>query len=314
MTYLPGLRDSLVKAAKLQQESTVLPSAPAPRRVSLGAVATGLAAIVGVAVAVLALTALKHGHPSATRPSSQLSPAQKQRAERAAAVHTLGLLVLPPGAAKSGLVRGTPVELWSPSDKLSTSNRVDVYRVWRVPGNPQQVLSFLQSHPPAGSELGERHRVRLEQREGRPRGGGHRHCHVRVPREAGIDHRARDRSAGCQVARRRIGGARRRRSWVDHAALANRADPRRCRPSPRHYGHLGEQAAHTRVGSQARAEAGHRADNRTGTDQRPSQLAEPTAPGAARRLPMPERLGATHPLRPLRRRHARGRRRLSPIM
>ncbi len=154
MTYLPDLRDSLVKAAQRQQESAIQPSRRARRRVSFGGVATFLAAVAGVAVAVLALTIVRHGHSSDTRPSSQATPAQKHSAARAAAVDTLGLLVLPPGAVRSGLVRGTPAELWSPSDKLGTAHRIDVYRVWRVPGSPQQVVNFIQSHPPAGSEQG----------------------------------------------------------------------------------------------------------------------------------------------------------------
>lgn len=154
MTYLPDLRDSLVEAARRQQASAGRPSTRARRRLSFGGVATFLAAAAGVAVAVLALTVLGHGHSSTTGPTSQPTPAQKQAAARAAAVHTLGLLALPPGAVKSGLDRGAPIELRSPSDKLSTPHRIDVYRVWRVPANPQQVMNFLESHPPAGSEQG----------------------------------------------------------------------------------------------------------------------------------------------------------------
>jgi hypothetical protein len=157
MSYLPDLRASLVKAAHRQQ-TAAREGRTRSRRFSAGGVATLLAAAVGIAVAVLALTVIGHGNQKSQTAGGTTgtapSAAAKQAAARAAAVRTLNQLVLPPGAVKSGLVPGTPASLWSPADKLSTLHRVDVHRVWRVPGNPQQVINFIEQHRPAGSQQG----------------------------------------------------------------------------------------------------------------------------------------------------------------
>ena len=55
---------------------------------------------------------------------------------------------------KTGLVAGIPADLWTPSDLLGTSHRVDVYGVWRLPESVQQVIRFIENHGPPGLRLG----------------------------------------------------------------------------------------------------------------------------------------------------------------
>src|SRR5581483_7194255 len=90
-----------------------------------GGIAAALAAAVAVAVAVLALVVL--GHRPA-RPGTASSPTVTRADLRQAAARALDRVTLPPGAVSSGLVRGTPVALWSPSTRLGIPNSVDVYR------------------------------------------------------------------------------------------------------------------------------------------------------------------------------------------
>jgi hypothetical protein len=73
-------------------------------------------------------------------------------AARAAAARSLSQLVLPPGAVASGLVPGTPAELWSPTNRLATRHRFNVHRIWRLPGPPDAAINFIESHRPAGSQ------------------------------------------------------------------------------------------------------------------------------------------------------------------
>ncbi len=145
MTYLPGLRASLVQAARRTYAET--PEPPRRRWLPAGLIATGLAATVAVAVAVVAIVALGHRRAAST---SVASPGSTVVALRRAAERTLQQVVLPPGAVLSGLVRGTPAQLWSPSSRLAIANQVDVYRVWRLPETPDRVISYMLEHPPRG--------------------------------------------------------------------------------------------------------------------------------------------------------------------
>lgn len=153
MNYLPGLRDSLVKAARETYADT--PEPPGRRyivrRLSTGGLATALGIAIAVAVAAVVLVGLGD-RPSSDRSASSAGPSRI--AIRDAAARTLSRLVLPPGAVASGLVRGTPIELWSPSDNLSIASRADVYRVWRLRESPDRVIRFIEAHRPLGSSLG----------------------------------------------------------------------------------------------------------------------------------------------------------------
>jgi hypothetical protein len=167
MSYLPDLRASLVEAAHRQRAIAGNDQGQAPRssgglrrpwgwpRPGVGAAGTLLAAAIAAAVAVVALTLVGPREP-ATGPSSPAgsSAAANEAAAHAAAVRILDQLILPRGAVQTGLVRGIPADLWSPSNQLGTGHRVDVHRVWRLPGNPRSAIRFIEAHPPAGSRLG----------------------------------------------------------------------------------------------------------------------------------------------------------------
>jgi hypothetical protein len=114
MSYMPGLRKSLVKAAERQ---TAHPTgdeqrAGRRRRPSLGGVATLLATATAMAVAVVAFTVIPRGHSGPPAPAGGVAP--NETVARAAATRLLEQLVLPAGAVETGLVRGTPADLWSP--------------------------------------------------------------------------------------------------------------------------------------------------------------------------------------------------------
>ena len=157
MTYLPGLKDSLVAAARQRYADAEAPQ-PGPQKprrrprwLTAGGVATALAA--GTAIAVAAVAVLTLGHRPA--PTGAAASTRVTRAElRRSAAHALARLTLPPGAALSGLVRGTPAQLWSPSSRLGIPGGVDVYRVWRLHERADRVIQFIESHEPSLGGLG----------------------------------------------------------------------------------------------------------------------------------------------------------------
>jgi hypothetical protein len=153
MTYLPQLRTSLVKAAGQRYGDAPEPQRRrrTPRWLTRGSLATALAGATAIAVAAVALVALGSHQ---TRTPAASSTAVTRATLGQAASHALDRLALPPGAVVSGLVRGTPIELWSPSNRLAIANHVDVYRVWRLRQSPGRVMAFIEAHRPAGSSLG----------------------------------------------------------------------------------------------------------------------------------------------------------------
>jgi hypothetical protein len=153
MSYLPGLRASLVEVARREyaQASEKPNPAGARRRRIGGGLATALAAAVAVAVAVVAVVSLGH-RQSSTRSASR--PGVTRMALRQSALRVLRQVALPPGAVASRLARGTPIDLWSPPNKLAIPNRVDIYRVWRLRLAPDRVIAYIVAHRPPGSSGG----------------------------------------------------------------------------------------------------------------------------------------------------------------
>ncbi len=147
MSYLPELRSSLVQAARRTYADAEEPIAPRRRLIGRG-LATALAAAVAVAVAVVAVVALGHRQPGGQR-GSTAAPTRSQLRE--AAHELLGQVTLPRGAVVSALVPG---ELRSAREELPIPNRVDVYRVWRLPESPGRVIAFIVAHRPPGSSAG----------------------------------------------------------------------------------------------------------------------------------------------------------------
>lgn len=153
MTYLPGLRESLVEAAQHRYGDAAEPRVRRIRRrwLTPGGVGAALAAVTALAVAAVAIVALGNRHPGSPRPASPTQAPVTRAALRAAAAQALGRLVLPSGAVLSGLVRGTPAELWSVSNRLAIPGSVDVYRIWRLHDTPDRVLSFIERNLPRGA-------------------------------------------------------------------------------------------------------------------------------------------------------------------
>ena len=155
MSHLPDLRDELVKAAARQ--SAPAAAAPVPvsrRRLRLprpGGVALALATALPVALAVVAVIVIHPGHRR-TRPGSARQTLSQEL--HAAAAHLLAQVTPPPGAVVTGLRAGVPADLLRPGDQLQATQRVDVYRVWHVPGAPDQAVRFIKAHRPAGLLVG----------------------------------------------------------------------------------------------------------------------------------------------------------------
>ena len=150
MSYLPELRTSLVKAARDRYADTSAPLKPRGTRrwLSASGVVSALAAATAIAVAVVALVTLGRS-PARTHAAS--SPGVTGAALRSSADRALQRLVLPSGAVISGLVSGTPAQLWSPSSRLGIPGSVDFYRVWRLRERPDRVINFIEAHHALGS-------------------------------------------------------------------------------------------------------------------------------------------------------------------
>lgn len=152
MSYLPELRGSLVKAARRAYvDAPEREPHAASRRLLRGGLATALAAAVAVGVAVVAVLGLGH-RPAPTGVASS-QPVTRIDLRRSAA-EALAMVRLPPGAVRSGLVHGTPAQLWSPSSRLGIRNSVDVYGVWRVRERPDRLIQFLETQFQGGLVAG----------------------------------------------------------------------------------------------------------------------------------------------------------------
>jgi hypothetical protein len=162
MSYWPELRDSLMTAARREYEAPSPDREPTrPRRRArlfslprLSSIAVLLATVSAVAVAVIALTVVRPHSQSSSSPLGRSSETTNERAAHTAAAAVLRQLVLPAGAVRSGLVPGTPADLWTPPDVISTPHHVDTFAVWRLPESAKRVIAFIEAHQPAGSSVG----------------------------------------------------------------------------------------------------------------------------------------------------------------
>ncbi len=160
MTYWPELRDSLMTAARREYATgPPVPQPTAPRRrvpliglPRLSSVGLLLATATAIAVAVVALVVVRHAPQSPV--SGGTSGARvSERAARKVANEVLRQLALPPGAVGLQLVRGTPYQVWTPADVIATPQHVDAFRVWHLRARSEDVIRFIEAHPPAGSSL-----------------------------------------------------------------------------------------------------------------------------------------------------------------
>ena len=146
MTYLPELRESLVKAARRQAEAPVpAPVAARPRRVRRGfgglvLIGASLAALV-VAGAVLVLVGHRSASPAPASPA--VAPYGSRPAARAAAAAILSAFKAPAGAILVNSDLSRPRRLGWPNDGLPAPSAIDLHRFYRVAGDPETIISAI---------------------------------------------------------------------------------------------------------------------------------------------------------------------------
>jgi hypothetical protein len=86
--------------------------------------------------------------------SAQTSARTNRRLARADTAQLLTRLVLPPGAVRSGPEpMGGGLVLAQPGQTQATPNLVDRHAWWTAPGSPNALMSYINSHRPAGASL-----------------------------------------------------------------------------------------------------------------------------------------------------------------
>jgi hypothetical protein len=85
--------------------------------------------------------------PAAASPRPPLSPRQRAVAD---AAQMIASVPRPPGAVRTGLIDSLSV----PAEGITYSDLVTATQWWRVPGQPQAVLSWVAAHLPKGFTLG----------------------------------------------------------------------------------------------------------------------------------------------------------------
>jgi hypothetical protein len=115
------------------------------RSVSVVTAATAVTAVTAVIVATGAGAVVGAAHTSART---------NRRLARADTAQLLTRLGLPPGAARSGHEpkSGRQV-LAQPGQTQATPNLVDRHAWWTAPGSPNALMSYINSHRPAGASL-----------------------------------------------------------------------------------------------------------------------------------------------------------------
>ena len=145
MTYLPELRESLVKAAERQSEAlSPVPVLARSRRVRRG---FGALALMGASVAALVVAGVVLvlvGHRSASPPaSSAAAPSGSRPAARAAAAAILSAFKAPAGAVPVRTDLSRPRRLGWPNDGLPVPSAIDLHRFYRVAGDPETVINAI---------------------------------------------------------------------------------------------------------------------------------------------------------------------------
>jgi hypothetical protein len=153
MTYLPELRETLVRAADRQAAGLdAEPARRAARRRArpFGAFALMAASVVAIVVAGAVLVLARHpsGAPQSASGSTGPSPAQVH----AAAASLLGLVRLPAGAVACATDPAPRSQISAPPDKLLGRYTTDLHRYYQVPGTPQQVIDAIMARPPRGTQ------------------------------------------------------------------------------------------------------------------------------------------------------------------
>jgi hypothetical protein len=98
---------------------------------------------------VAMLAALSIGFAAAFAAQASGGIADNDRAARADAPRLLAALAVPPGATPVSADPSRSKVLGASPSRPATPALVDVHKFWRVPGDPQSALNWIQSHPPS---------------------------------------------------------------------------------------------------------------------------------------------------------------------
>lgn len=144
MTYMPELKDELVRAAGAPRTATRRPPRRFLRQATPGRLAPALGALIAVAVARAALVV---AHPGTKEPvpGGSSGSARTARLASLTASETLNGFSLPPGAVASRVDPSRPRQLGSPSQELPSHALAQC--------DPTTPLLAASRKPAAGDEL-----------------------------------------------------------------------------------------------------------------------------------------------------------------
>jgi hypothetical protein len=150
MTYMPELKDELVRAAGAPRTATRRPPRRFLRQATPGRLAPALGALIAVAVAIAALVV---AHPGTKEPvpGGSSGSARTARLASLTASKTLTGFSLPPGAVPTRTDPSRPRQLGTPAQelpRLALPHVIHLHRFWRLTAGPQQVLNWIFSHEP----------------------------------------------------------------------------------------------------------------------------------------------------------------------
>ncbi|MEA2146650.1 MAG: hypothetical protein QOG59_2237 [Solirubrobacteraceae bacterium] len=148
MTYLPELRESLVKAAERHAEMpSAAPVAVRSRRARRARRSVGALALMGASVAALVVAGavlVLAGHRSPSPATAPAGPVYGDRAAaRAVAADLLAAFQAPAGAVPVSTDLSRPRNLGSPNSGLPVASALDLHRFYRVPGDPQAIMNAI---------------------------------------------------------------------------------------------------------------------------------------------------------------------------
>jgi hypothetical protein len=149
MTYLPELRESLVKAAGQQSADARRVRRGLGRRLpgSLGFVGLAVGSVVAIAVAVLALVLAGHKSTSPSRTTAAAPTLRVGRAASMAAARSLLVQFRPPAGAVPSASDPAPRWLSRPDD-ATFPGTVDIHRFFRIHGSPDGVMAAIRRSNP----------------------------------------------------------------------------------------------------------------------------------------------------------------------
>lgn len=142
MSYLPELRSSLVKAAARQADITTPAGSRPRRRPSFGGLALIGASLAALAVAALVLVLAGHRGTDALTPAAPVPTSPGQ-----AAAQVLSEFHPPAGAVPISADPTYPPRLSAPVTAIPVAGGVDLYRLYRLTGDPEKIMNQIANAP-----------------------------------------------------------------------------------------------------------------------------------------------------------------------